>query len=991
MKRMLLNRYALLCCFLLLSVAAMAQTGSISGRVTDATAQPLPGATVIVKGTTQNAITNPEGRFTLNGINNGPVTLEIRFIGYLTQEKQVNVSGSTTADIVLQDDTKGLNEVVVIGYGTQKKKDLTGAITTISTKDFNVGPITNPEQLINGKVAGLQITSGGGAPGAASRIRIRGGASLNASNDPLFVVDGVPLDNTELKGASSALSLINPNDIESFNVLKDASATAIYGSRASNGVIIITTKKGAKGEALHLNFNTQASLSARTGQVDVLTGDQLRQLVKEKGSPEQQALLGTANTDWQKAITQDAFSTDNNLSVSGGIKALPYRFSVGYTGQDGIVRTSNMKRTTASLSLSPRFFDDHLKVDLNVRGTYTKSRFADVGAINAAVAFDPTQPIYGAKDKFGGYFEWLDNSGNPNTLATRNPLALLELKDDRGEVKRSIGNIQLDYKFHFLPELRANLNLGYDVSSSEGGTQIPAYAGSVFARGGTKSQYSQKKNNKLMDFYLNYVKDLKNIDSRLDVMAGYSYQDFIREAPSYADLNQKGDTISQAGLPAWTQNTLISFFGRLNYTFKDKYLLTATFRRDGSSRFKQHWSNFPSAALAWKVKEESFLKNSKVLSDLKLRVGYGLTGQQDVLNDYPYLPRYTLSDPTAQYPFGGIYYLTLRPEGYDSNIKWEETQTYNAGIDFAFLGGKLSGSVDYYFKKTKDLLSIIPVAAGSNLTNFILTNVGNIENKGLEIVINANPVSTKRFNWNLGFNATFNRTRITNLSKVKDDNSQGILTGTVTGGNGNQVEIHSVGYAPYSYYVYKQVYDNNGKPVDGKYEDLNGDGQITPEDRYRYKSPDPKVLLGFNSQFTYDKWNLGFVLRANLGNYLYNNVSSDNGAYRNFQYPNYLANVHSSIYKTGFTTNQYFSDYYVENASFLRMDNISLGYDFGKILRNKVTLRVNANVQNVFVITGYSGLDPEIGFAGKETQTVGIDDRFYPRPRVYSLGLNLGF
>lgn len=993
MQKLRLLKYLLLLCFTAFSLTTYAQTGSISGKVTDETGQPLPGATVFIKGTNTNAIAGLDGSFKLQLANSGPAVIVIRMIGYQPVEREMTVNGSLQQDFQLTADAKGLNEVVVVGYGTQKKSDLTGSITTISSKDFNKGVVATPEQLIMGKTAGVQITNNGGAPGSGSKIRIRGGSSLNASNDPLIVIDGVPLDNAEVKGSSNPLSFINPNDIESFNILKDASATAIYGSRASNGVIIITTKKGKAGDQLRFNFSTVNSVSQKTGTVPVLTADEFRKVVNEKGTDDQKKLMGAANTNWQDEIYCSAFSTDNNLSVSGALKKLPFRLSVGFTDQDGILKTSGMRRSSAGLSLSPRLLDDHLKIDVNVRGAITNSRFADQEAINAALNFDPTQPVSNGS-KFGGYFEWIDptsSTGAPYTLATRNPLSMLELKNDKGEVKRSLGNIQFDYKFHFLPGLRANLNLGYDVSKSEGRNLVPSYAGNAYNRGGIDKSYSQTKNNKLLDFYLNYTKDLKGISSRIDVTGGYSYQDFIRTEPAYADLNEKGDTINAAApVPFKTQNTLVSFFGRLNYTLLDRYLLTVNVRRDGSSRFREHWGTFPSVALAWRINRENFMKSSNLFSELKLRVGYGVTGQQDLLlNDYPYLPRYTIGDANAQYQFGSTYYLTLRPEGYDANIKWEETETYNAGLDFGFLNNRISGSVDYYIRKTKDLLSVIPVAAGSNLTNQLLTNVGNIETKGLEFTLNATPVSTKNFNWDAGFNFTYNTVEITNLTRVKDPGAIGIETGTISGGTGNTIEVHTVGYAPYTFFVYKQLYQD-GKPLDGQYEDLNKDGKIDKSDRYRYKSPNPKFLLGFNSQFSYKNWNAGFSMRGSFGNYVYNNPSSDLGSYRNITFPNYLANMHSSVLETNFTNQQFFSDYYVENASFVRMDNISLGYNFGKLLRSKANLRVSATVQNVFVITGYSGLDPEIG-DDKTAKGDGIDNKFYPRPRIYSLGLNLDF
>jgi iron complex outermembrane receptor protein len=949
-----------------------------------------------VKGTTTGSATDGSGNYSVTVPGNETV-LVYSFIGYVSQE--VTVGTRTTVDVVMAPDVTALSEVVVVGYGTQKKEDLTGAVTAISAKDFNPGQITTPDQLITGKVAGVQITSGGGAPGAGSRIRIRGGSSLNASNDPLVVIDGVPVDNTEVKGASNVLSTINPNDIESFNVLKDASATAIYGSRASNGVIIITTKKGKAGDRLRVEFGTLLSLSTIGKTIDVLDANEFRRVVEEKGTPTQQALLGQANTNWQEQIFQNAVSTDNNLSLTGSYKTLPYRLSLGYLNQGGILKTSNFRRTSAALSLNPSFLNDHLRVNLNLKGSIADSRFADVGAIGAAVAFDPTQPVY-ASNNFGGYFEWSnpDDKGvvRPNTLAPRNPLSTLEQKLDESTVRRSIGNLQLDYKLHFLPDLRANLNVGYDISDGEGSTFQPVTLASVFNQGGSVTQYSQNKTNKLLDFYLNYVKELPGISSRIDVMAGYSYQDFQREEPAYPTLTAEGNVFTPAAaFPFQTQNTLIGFFGRLNYAFKDKYLLTANIRRDGSSRFRSgnKWGTFPSVALAWKLNEEEFFKTAGIFSDLKVRVGYGITGQQDIGGDFPYLARYTNSTPTAQYQFGNQFFNLLRPEGYDADIKWEETTTWNAGLDYGFFNGRISGTLDYYFKQTKDLLAVIPAPAGSNLTNLLLTNVGNIENQGLEAALNFNVINTERIRWDVGVNGTYNTSKITKLSKVEDENAVGVPVGGISGATGTTVQIHTVGYRPYTFYVYKQVYDERGNPVEGLYNDTDGDGTVGDEDLYRYKNPEPRVFFGINSQVSYNKWSLGFVARGNLGNYVYNNVSSNGGVYSNIIQPSYLSNLHRSVLTTNFDRRQLLSDYYVENASFLRMENISLGYNFGQLLNDKISLRLSANVQNAFVITKYSGLDPEVvSIATNIAPSVaGIDNNFYPRPRIFSFGVNVGF
>ena len=979
-KRFLLS-FAMSLGFLFVVMTAGAQERVVSGTVTDNASKGLPGVSITIKDQNIGTQTDMNGNFTLT-VPETAKTLVFSSVGFQSQE--LELGSSSTVSVILTPSTASLNEVVIVGYGTARKKDLTGSVTAINARDFNKGPNTTPEQLISGKVAGVQITSNGGAPGSGSRIRIRGGSSLNASNDPLIVIDGVPVDNGSISGSANPLNFINPNDIESFNILKDASATAIYGSRASNGVIIITTKKGSKGP-LRVNFNTVASVSRRAGEVEVLDGDQFRKSVQEHGTPEQIELLGAQNTDWQDLIYQDAFSSDNNLSLTGAIGNLPFRVSGGYLSQEGILKTSKLDRISGAINLNPKFLDNHLSIDMNVKASQNKSRFANEGAIGAAVAFDPTQPVYEKTyTTLGGYWEWLDPAtGEPNTLATRNPLSMLQQRNDQSEAFRSIGNIQFDYKFHFLPELRANLNLGYDYSKGEGTVFTPPTSASAYYVQGSTSRYEQEKKNKLLEFYLNYAKDLDNINSRIDITGGYSYQDWMNESPGFPVKQGIGDL--PASNPFKTQNTLISFFGRANYNYDDRYLLTATVRRDGSSRFSPdtRWGLFPSAALAWRINNESFLQNVQALSDLKLRLGYGVTGQQDVFNDYPYLPRYTLSDQTALYSFGGQFYNTLRPEGYDANIKWEETQTWNAGLDFGFLNNRIGGSIDYYFKKTKDLLAVISVPAGSNLTNRILTNVGNIENKGIEIVLNGTPVQNSKFRWDANFNLTFNKSEITNLSKVEDPDAVGILVGGIAGGVGNTIQVHTVGYNPYSFYVYQQVYDQQGKPVEGLYADRNADGVVDEQDKYRYKSPEPTTFLGFSSQFSYQNWFGSFTLRGNFNNYVVNNVSSSNGAYKAFAFSNYLTNVSSSVLESNFNDYQLFTDYYVENASFVRMDNITAGYNFGRLWNEKVGVRVSATVNNAFVISKYSGLDPEI--AG------GIDNNMYPRPRVFSLGVNLDF
>lgn len=980
MRKNYSKKYVLLCAFLMMSVMAFAQTGSIKGKVLDETNAPLPGAAVTIDGTTIGATADANGNYTITGVKTGNVTVTAKFLGYVALKKAVTVGGSTVeVNFSLKPDNQNLNEVVVVGYGTQKKKDLTGSVTSISAKDFNQGPVTTPEQLIMGKVSGVQITSNSGAPGSGSTIRIRGGASLNASNDPLIVVDGIPLGNTGISGVSNSLSLINPNDIESYNILKDASATAIYGSRASNGVIIITTKKGKGDKDVHINFDSKTALSKITKEVSVLTADEFRTIVKAQ-SPGQANLLGTANTDWQKQIYQQAYTYDNNLSISGGIKGLPYRLSIGYLDQDGIVKTDNLKRTTATFNVNHDFFRGSLKVDLSLKGSYSDSHFA-AGAIGSAIAFDPTQPVYSNdKTKYGGYFEWLDNSGNPNTLAPRNPVGLINEQDARGKAKRGIGTLTLNYTFPFLKELQANATFGGDLADGDGYTFIPATAASNFLQGGSYQNYFSETYTYNTDYYLKYTKDFKEIKSHVELQGGYSYQYFNNYYHTFQGYKaDKKTPVGTPAAPSYGQYYIESPFARLNYSFNDKYLLTASIRDDRSSRFSELHRNgyFPSVAFAWRAKEESFLKSVSFISDLKLRASYGITGQQDIGSYFPYLAVYEPSNTAAQYQFGNSFVNTLRSNAYNADLKWESTATTNLGLDFGFLNGRINGTIDVYNKKTKDLLIYTPIPAGTNLSNFINANIGNLTTKGIDFNINVIAIASKDINWTLGYNISLNQRKITNISLTGDPN-QTIAAIGIPGGVGNTIGLYKAGQNPGVFYVYQQVYDQNGLPLEGIYVDRNKNGS-TLDDKYLYKQSDPKVFMGFNSNASYKKWNLGFSARANLGNYLYNAQSAANGAYAGVKFPNYLGNLPSSVLATKFNQYQLYSDYYVENASFLRMDYATLGYTFG--IGRSHNLRASFNVSNVFVITKYKGLDPEVNG--------GVDNNFYPRPRVYTLGLNL--
>lgn len=951
----------------------------ISGTVKDEQGIPLPGVNIKVQGSSLGTITDMDGKYMIT-IPGGNVQLEFSFVGY---DLQKVAAEKTVLNITLVPSNKSLDEVVVVGYGTQRKKDLTGSVTSVGAKDFNPGVIGSPAELINGKVAGVQIMSNSGSPSAGSTIRIRGGASLNASNDPLIVIDGVPLENGGISGnGSNFLSLLNPNDIENISILKDASSTAIYGSRASNGVLMITTKKGNL-DKLKINFNTSFSQQEKTRLADMLSPDQFRNLINEKGSDAQKALMGTASTIWSDQVYQKAMGNDNNISVSGGIaKKVPFRASFGYMNQDGILKTDNVKRMSGSLVVSPSFFQDHLKVNFNLKGSINNNQFANTTAVWTAAAFNPTQPVYSGKPEFGGFYESIDNLGVPVVRANLNPLGLLEQENNKSTVSRSIGNMDLDYKFHFLPELKAHVTLGYDYAQGNGTIYIPESAASNFKTGGRNTEYAQTKSNKLFTAYFNYVKDFEAIKSHLDVTVGHDYQNWLAETPEYIDKNVAG-AVQSVSSANYQRHVLLSYYARMNYSFDSKYLLTATVRRDGTSRFNpaNRWGTFPSLAFAWKVKEESFLKDVNAISDLKVRLGYGVTGQQEGIGNYSYLPVYVLSNEYAQYRFGDTYYNTYRPSVYVSDLKWETTDAYNAGLDFGFFDNRITGSIDYYTRKTKDLLASVSVAAGSNFGETATTNVGNIESKGVEFSLNVIPVLTKDFKWNIGFNATYQKVLITNLTLVKDAASPGSFTGPSVGARG--LQILTEGYAPYMFYVYKQVYDKNGKPIEGMSADLNKDGVVNDKDFYRYHSPMPDFLLGFNTQLSYKKWTAACSFRASIGNYVYNNMKANQGSWETLQYNSYeLINLSTDYLKTGFTARQYYSDYFVENASFLKMDNISLGYNVGQVLKG-VNLRIGALVQNVFTITKYSGVDPEV--------PSGFDSQFYPRPRTISMNLNLDF
>ena len=963
----------------------MAQTRTIKGEVTDAqNGEALIGATVMVEGEKGGTVTDFDGNFSLQ-VSSSAKKIKVSYIGYI--DKVLSISDNLK--VKLESDSKALADVVVIGYGTARKSDLTGSVATVKSKDFNKGLVSSPEQLINGKVSGVQIMSNSGSASAGSTIRVRGGASLNASNDPLIVLDGVPLEQGGISGNSSNfLSMINPSDIESMTVLKDASSTAIYGSRASNGVIIITTKKGQQG-AVKVNFNTTNSLQTRAQMVDMLSRDEFVNVINQYGTDNQKSLLGTANTDWNDEVYRTAFGTDNNLSVSGSIdKWLPFRVSVGYYNQSGLVRKDNVERWTGNVVLTPSFFQDHLKLTINAKGTLNNNSFNNGGAVWAAATFNPTIPVYSGNDKYGGYNEALDADGYPVNAGVRNPRGLVDLYDSKSKVSRFIGSMDVDYKVHFLPELKLHATVGADYAKGDGTIYVPAYAAQSYNKdeslGGSDYKYGPQKNeNRLLTLYANYAKYFEDIKSNVDLTAGYDYQYWKSTTPLYYTKSATGTNLSTVKASDY-RHVMLSYYGRINYSFDGKYLLTATVRRDASSRFSKdtRWGTFPSVALGWTLTEEPWLKNQKVLSNLKLRASYGVTGQQEGIGNYNYLPVYTYSVTGAEAFINGQYINTYRPEAYVSDLKWETTTSWNFGLDFGFLDGRIGGAIDFYTRKTKDLLASVPTAAGTNFSKTILTNVGNVDSKGIEVSLNATPIQTKDWEWNLSYNFTWQNMKVKNLSLTKGGSQTNVKVGPSI--DAYQFQVLSEGYEPYMFYVYHQLYDSKtGKPIEGAYADLNNDGEINESDLYRYHSPAPKYIMGLSTSLRYKQLTLGMSFRANIDNYVYNGMGMSTGAFETVSYNNsQLNNLNTSFLKTGFKTRQYLSDYYVENASFLKLDNLSLSYNVGKI--NKwASLTVSAMVQNVFTITGYSGTDPEV--------PNGMDNSFYPRPRTYSVSLGLQF
>ena len=951
---------------LFLSVGAFAQI-EVKGHVKDAAGEDIIGATVRVEGTQTATVSDFDGNFVLKAKEGA--TLVVSYVGY----QNATVKAAPTVEVTLVDDETVLQDVVVIGYGSVRKSDATGSVMSVEADQLNKGLATSPADLLQGKTPGVQIVTNSGAPGAGAKIRIRGGSSLSASNDPLIVIDGLPISSTEISGGDM-LNTINPNDIESFSILKDASATAIYGSRASNGVILITTKKGKAGSKPRINVDMSGTFKTVAKKVDVLSADAFREffMANYGTNADAVAALGNANTNWQDEIYRNTFAEEINASVSGGYVSgnktfkMPYRVSAGFLNNDGNLKTTGMSRTNFGFNLTPTLFDDRLTINLNGKGVFTHNKFADEGAIGSAIQYNPLKSVDS---------KW-ESNGAPNTMSTLNPVFQLNEQHKSSYVRRFVGNAQFDYKFKFLDGLRANLNLGLDISTTSGWNisdyqSEVSYHNKVENGTGLFEKYTQLRRDQTLEFYLAYAKELKEIYSRFDVLAGYSWQHFYNKTTNEKVSNDGNNTYLYGDPTLFkTESFLISFYGRLNYTLLDRYLLTFTIRDDGTSRFQNNkWGVFPSAALAWRISEENFMKSADWLSNLKLRLGWGITGQQNInQGDYPSIATYHTNQHGSLYMFGNNVIIPITPKGYAPQIKWEETTTYNIGLDFGFLGNRINGSIDVYQRKTKDLLNKVPVASGTNLTNYLLTNVGDMENKGIEGALNVVPIEQKDLRLEIGFNITYNKNKITRLTASDDPSYPGVEDGGISGGVGNKIQIQKVGNPMNSFYVLQQVYDEAGKPLEGVYVDRNHDGQITDDDRYVYYKPDPDVIIGLNTELSYKKWTFSAAFRSFLGNYVYNNVASNTEMKADMWTNNFICNFQQAQYK---------SDYYVQNASFLKLDKVTVAYNIAP------WVRVNFTAQNVFTISKYDGVDPEVAN--------GIDNNMYPRSRNFILGASFNF
>lgn len=951
-----------------------AQSITIKGKVTDIEKETLPGVNIFLKGTANGTATDFDGNYTIDA-NKGDILI-FSYIGYVEQQIEVD---SNNIDVEMEISTENLKQVVLIGYGSTKKKNLTTSVETLNNDKFNKGPIGSFDQLLVGKTAGVQITPASGQPGTSGDIKIRGGtSSLSANNSPLIVIDGVPLDQTN----TGALSYINPSDIESLTILKDASAASIYGSRATAGVILVTTKSGKTNSPLQINYNAFTSVGQVINDIEVLDRNQFAKVIRDNGTANQLFLLGNSNNDWQKKIYRAAVTRNHNLSLSKGFNHSSLRGSLGYFNQEGVLDKTNYERVTSSLKYVQKLFKNKLKIETNLRGSYIDEEFGNQGALSAAVLFDPTQSVRSNTNVFGGFTEWANPQGSPLVFAPRNPAGLIELSKNNGITKRSTGNIKFDYKNVFTRGLTASLNLGYDYSEYDG-KSITDQRSAQTISGGSITNSRALNRNQLLDTYLNYKKSVFSVKNSIDVTAGYSYQKFYR---SSKDITNDGLGQIFNPLPFKTQNALSSYFGRLSYAYDNRYLLSINYREDTSSRLnpRDRTDGFGGISLGWNITNENFMSKVNFLSNLKIRAGYAETGQQEINQDFGFLPRFIRGNDRARFQFGNEFVNTLRPQGIDPNLRWEVSKTINLGIDYALFNDRIKGSIDWYQRDVEDLLNFTSVPAGSNLTDAIFTNVGNLENSGLEFVINTIPIKTKSFEWDLDFNISFFKNTVTKLSLNDNDDFIGNLTGDISGGQGNRIQINTTGKEQNSFYVFQQVYDTNGKPVEGLYVDNDNDGVITDEDKRHFKSPNPDYVVGLSSLFKYEDFDFNFTWRASVGNYVYNDVAAARGNFQAVADANVISNLSSSFLDTGFQEPQLFSDYYVQDASFIRLDNVSLGYNLKNIFKENTSLRVYTTVQNALTFTNYEGIDPEVDGGIESAGT-------YPRSRTYLLGVNLNF
>ena len=997
---------------LLLTVSSFAQTNAVKGHVKDASGEPIMGATITVNGKAVG-ITDMDGNFSVDAAPGAKITFT--YLGMTPQ----TVKASSNMNITLEDDSKSLNEIVVIGYGVAKKNDLTGSVTALKPDEMSKGITSSASDMLVGKIAGVDVQTGGGQPGSGAQIRIRGGASLNASNDPLYVIDGLAIDNNNLKGTSNVLAMINPNDIESFTVLKDASATAIYGSRASNGVIIITTKKGRAGQRPTVTYNGDVTLSTIQKKYEVMNASEYKQALTNLGIDT--SGLGTADTDWQDEIFRTAISTNHNISIQGGLKNMPYRVGLGFEDNNGIVKTSWMKRFNTSVNLAPSFLDKHLNINFTAKYMFEKDRYANFGdAIGAALTMDPTQPVRvddAAYDCVGGYFQYLqakdDKVTDPSWTSIakaqmpQNPVAVLDNYKCIAKSNDISGNLEVDYKIHGFEDLHLHAAIGAQYTDGKQDETISkySYSNNYFGYYGYDHAYKYSIEGKAFAEYAHKfgVHDI-------DIMAGAEQSHYHRTGYNYGTgtdeylkannplyettegkWNYEHDPVSKDDEMWRTHNSLVSYFGRLNYNLLDRYLFTATFRADGSSRFRKgkKWGYFPAAAFAWKINNEPFLKDAKWLDELKLRLGWGKTGQQNGIDDFYYSTLYRVSNGYAQYPFGDNYYQTLRPTASNPDLTWEKTTTYNAGLDFTALNGRFGVNVDGYYRKTTDLLASVAIAGGTTFGDQLLKNIGSLENYGIELAFNVKPIVTKDFIWDVTYNVGWNHNEITELEAGLQD---WVWTGDkVSRGNNTKIQVNKVGQPINSYYVYQQVYDENGKPIEGAYVDRNGNGTIDDDDRYCYKSPAPDVIMGLTTKFIYKNWDFSAAFHASIGNYVYYDFLNSKAVLNEINASGAFRNTTTEAVNLGFTgtatnpTNT--SDYFVRNASYLKCSNMTLGYSFPALIKvgaEKICSgRIFFTVQNPFIITKYKGIDPEV--------SSGIDSNPYPRPISFQLGLNLNF